>query len=134
MATINIAINSDEAKFESEYKSIVAGEAAHEVIRKYSPRLCPCFVTGDIPIQLYAEKLIDQVTFEKCVEHTTGLVTTEKSRLILLDVQRSVKRDSDGINKLCSILRQEKNESESLSELAEELEGTQARIAYTPHS
>ena len=104
-----------------EYERRVASEAAREIVRKYSVELCSCLLNQDIPIRLYAERLMDQVTFEKYVNRAIDLADSEKAQLILLDVQRSVTRDIEGINKLCSILRQP--EDKELSDLATAIKG-----------
>ena len=105
-----------------EYERGVASEAAHEIIRKYSVELCSCFLNQDIPIRLYADRLMNQVTFEKYANRAIDLADSEKAQLILLDVQRSVSRDVEGINKLCSILCQPKDKE--LSDLATMIKGS----------
>ena len=107
---------------------MTASKAAREVIRKYSVELCSCFLNQDIPIRLYADRLINQVTFEKYVNRAIDLAEIEKAQLMLLDVQRSVDRDVEGIDKLCSILCQPKDEE--LSELAAKIKGKH-RCSYS---
>ena len=106
---------------EKEYERIIASKAAREVIRKYSVELCTCFLNQDIPIRLYADRLINQVTFEKYANRAIDLADIEKAQLMLLDVQRSVSGDVEGINKLCSILCQPKDEG--ISEVAARMKG-----------
>ena len=105
-----------------EYERRVASEAAHEIIRKYSVELCSCFLSQDIPIRLYADRLMNQVTFEKYVNRAIDLADSEKAQLILLDVQRSVSRDVEGINKLCSVLCQPNDQE--FSDLATKIKGS----------
>ena len=105
---------------------IAAGEAAHEVVRKYFVQLCSAITSSDVLCHLYANNLIDQVTFERYVETGSGLTTTEKGRLVVLQVQRSVSRGvnvgaGSEITKLCKILRDERDQA--LNELAKAIEG-----------
>lgn len=104
-----------------EHERRVASETAHEIIRTYSVELCSCFLNQDIPIRLYAERLMNQATFEKYANRAIDLADSEKAHLILLDVQRSVSRGVEGINKLCSILCQPKDKE--LSDLATMIKG-----------
>ena len=109
---------------EIKRERMAASKAAHEVIRNYSVELCSCFLNQDIPIRLYADRLINQVTFEKYANRAIDLADIQKAELMLLDVQRSVSRDVEGINKLCSVLCQPKDEE--ISEVAASMKGTWA--------
>lgn len=114
MATAESCINR-------ESDSIVAGKAAHEVIRKFSVRLCELFITNEVAIRLYADDLLDHGTFEKYVSPTIALSTTDKGNLILLDVQRAVSCQADGVDRLCSIL--EESGCKSGLDTAKEIKG-----------
>ena len=113
---------------------VAAGEAAQEVVRKYFVQLCNAIPKGDVLGHLYANKLIDYLTFEQYVESGTGLTTTPKIRLVALNVERSVARGLDKaanneITKLCGILRGEKDEE--LTKLAAAIEGRDPPTDYT---
>ena len=93
---------------------IAAGEVAQEVVGQYFVQLCSAIATGDVLGHLYANKLVDFITFERYIETGTGLTTTEKRRLVVLKVQKSVDRGFDKgagneITKLCKILREERD-------------------------
>ena len=103
---------------ERENESNAASKAAYEVTRKYAVRLCSCFAVRDLVIRLYADSLIDQVTFEKWANPSSS--PTESATMILLDVQRSVSLQNDGISKLCSILSES---DEDTAEVAKDIEG-----------
>ena len=117
MASVNTAPTAEECA--------AAGEAAQEVVRKYYVQLCNAIPRGDVVGHLYANKLIDQITFERYVESGT-LSTTEKARQVVLDVRSSVARGCDKaasseITSLCNILRGEKDQE--LTGLANAIEG-----------
>jgi hypothetical protein len=119
MASVHTALPTAE-----EYAA--AGEAAQEVVRKYFVQLCNAIPRGDVLGYLYANKLIDQKTFERYVEPAIGLTTTEKIGLVVLNVQTNVARGFDKaatseITSLCDILRREKDQE--LTALADAIEG-----------
>ena len=125
MASVSTAPTTEEC--------VAAGEAAQEVVRAYYVQLCNAIPRGDVLGHLYANKLIDHVTFERYIEAGTGLTTTEKIRLVVLNVQRNVaggfdKAPGSEITSLCKILHGEKDQE--LAQLAKAIEGRDPPTDY----
>ena len=78
------------------------GEAASKAIRRNFPRLSQAIMKGNIPEELYAQRLIDQVTFDAFANQS--FTDQEKGRKILLEVQKVVEIQPDLFDAFCRIL------------------------------
>ena len=112
-------VTVDKAEVDKEHENIAAGKAAYEVTIKYAQKLCSCFTVFDVVIQLYSNRLIDQVTFEKYVSSSSAC-PTESAMNIFLSVQSSISRQDGGIKTLCSVLV---SDDSGGSDVAKHIEG-----------
>ena len=81
------------------------GEAASKAIRRNFPRLSQAIMKGNIPEELYAQEMIDQLTFD--IFSNQSFTDQEKGRKMLLAVQKAVEIQPNLFNAFYRILRDE---------------------------
>ena len=98
--------------------SSIEGEAAFKTIKSLFPKLTQAVIRGQIPESLYAASLIDDETFE--IFMNTTQASHHKGRVIVRQLQSSVRLTSDAFSNIVDILRNE----DVCNEVATSAEGT----------